>query len=181
MSFSFCFWREVSNSWILNDIGRKFLLRNRKKLAKSVMKTFTCRSTFLYAGGVPWEGWVWCCGHHISPSWQHCQDSWQGKGKYSIIFYSILFYSILLKFYSILFYSILFYIIKFYSILLYCILLYSIPLYCIVFYYILFYSIIFYYIYFIIFYSIKFYSIILYSGIKSPDHRRERLRGWKGR
>ncbi len=45
---SFCFWGEVFNSWILNDIGRNFLLGNRKKIAKSLMRTFTCRSTFLY-------------------------------------------------------------------------------------------------------------------------------------
>jgi hypothetical protein len=32
----------------LNDIGRNSLLGNRKKIAKFLMKTFTCRSTFLY-------------------------------------------------------------------------------------------------------------------------------------
>ncbi len=32
-----------------NDIGRNFLLGNRKKIAKFLMRTFTCRSTFLYA------------------------------------------------------------------------------------------------------------------------------------
>jgi hypothetical protein len=32
----------------LNDIGRNFLLGNRKKIAKCLMRTFTCRSTFLY-------------------------------------------------------------------------------------------------------------------------------------
>jgi hypothetical protein len=79
-----------------------------------------------------------------------------GKERGNILFYSILFYSIL--FYSILFYSILFYSILFYYIILYSILLYSIP-----------------------FYSILFYSILLYSGIKSPDHKGERLRGRKGR
>ncbi len=44
----FCFWGVVSNSWILNDIGRNFLLGNRKKIAKCLMRTFTYRSTFLY-------------------------------------------------------------------------------------------------------------------------------------
>jgi hypothetical protein len=33
----------------LNDIGRNSLLGNRKKIAKFLMRTFTCRSTFLYA------------------------------------------------------------------------------------------------------------------------------------
>jgi hypothetical protein len=33
-----------------NDIGRNFLLGNRKKIAKCFMRTFTCRSTFLDAG-----------------------------------------------------------------------------------------------------------------------------------
>jgi hypothetical protein len=33
----------------LNDIGRNYLLGNRKKIAKFLMRTFTCRSTFLYA------------------------------------------------------------------------------------------------------------------------------------
>ncbi len=32
----------------LNDIGRNFLLGSRKKIAKCLMRTFTCRSTFLY-------------------------------------------------------------------------------------------------------------------------------------
>jgi hypothetical protein len=47
---SFCFWGEVSNSCILNDIGidRNFLLGSRKKIAKCLMSTFTCRSIFLY-------------------------------------------------------------------------------------------------------------------------------------
>jgi hypothetical protein len=31
-----------------NDIGRNFSLGNRKKIAKFLMMTFTCRSTFLY-------------------------------------------------------------------------------------------------------------------------------------
>jgi hypothetical protein len=38
---------EVSNSWILN-IGRNFMPGNRKRIAKCLMRTFTCRSTFLY-------------------------------------------------------------------------------------------------------------------------------------
>jgi hypothetical protein len=32
----------------LNDVGRNCLLGNRKKIAKFLMRTFTCRSTFLY-------------------------------------------------------------------------------------------------------------------------------------
>jgi hypothetical protein len=32
----------------LNDIGRNSLLGNRKKIAKFLMRTFACRSTFLY-------------------------------------------------------------------------------------------------------------------------------------
>ncbi len=36
----------------LNDIGRNCLLGNRKKIAKFLRRTFTCRSTFLYAWGV---------------------------------------------------------------------------------------------------------------------------------
>jgi hypothetical protein len=31
-----------------NDIGRNVLQGNRKKIAKFLMRTFTCRSTFLY-------------------------------------------------------------------------------------------------------------------------------------
>jgi hypothetical protein len=38
-----------ASSEILNDIGRNSLLGNRKKIAKFLMRTFTCRSTFLYA------------------------------------------------------------------------------------------------------------------------------------
>ncbi len=33
---------------LLNDIGRNSLLGNRKKIAKFLMQTSTCRSTFLY-------------------------------------------------------------------------------------------------------------------------------------
>jgi hypothetical protein len=32
----------------LNDIGRNFLLGNGKKIAKFLMRTFACCSTFLY-------------------------------------------------------------------------------------------------------------------------------------
>ncbi len=46
---SICFWREVYNSWIFNDIFRNPLTGNRKKVAKFLMKTFAWRSTFLYA------------------------------------------------------------------------------------------------------------------------------------
>jgi hypothetical protein len=36
-----------ASSKILNVIGRNCLLGNRKKIAKFLMRTFTCRSTFL--------------------------------------------------------------------------------------------------------------------------------------
>ncbi len=39
----------ITNSWIFSDIGRNCLLGNRKKIAKFLMRTFTCCSTFLYA------------------------------------------------------------------------------------------------------------------------------------
>jgi hypothetical protein len=35
-----------------SDIGRNFLLGNRKKIAKFLMRTFTCRSTFLYVTNI---------------------------------------------------------------------------------------------------------------------------------
>ncbi len=38
---------ETSN-FSANDIGSNSLLGNRKKIAKCLMRTFTCRSTFLY-------------------------------------------------------------------------------------------------------------------------------------
>ncbi len=37
-----------ASSKILNNIGRNSLLGNRKKIAKFLMRTFTCRSTLLY-------------------------------------------------------------------------------------------------------------------------------------
>jgi hypothetical protein len=37
-----------ASSKILNDMGRNSLLGNRKKIAKFLMRTFTCCSTFLY-------------------------------------------------------------------------------------------------------------------------------------
>ncbi len=51
------FLGEVFNSWILSDIGRNFLLGNRKKIANCLKRTFTCRSTFLYAT----HGWYSYC------------------------------------------------------------------------------------------------------------------------
>ncbi len=42
-----------TDSWILNDVGRNSLLGNGKKIAEFLMRTFTCRSTFLYASTVP--------------------------------------------------------------------------------------------------------------------------------
>ncbi len=41
-----------TNRRILNDIGRNSLPGNRKKIAKFLMRTFACRSSFLYAWGV---------------------------------------------------------------------------------------------------------------------------------
>ena len=38
----------ITNSWIFIDSGRNCLLGNKKKIAKLLMRTFTCRSTFLY-------------------------------------------------------------------------------------------------------------------------------------
>ncbi len=40
--------QNITNSWIFNEIGRNCLLVNRKKIAKFLMRTFTCCSTFLY-------------------------------------------------------------------------------------------------------------------------------------
>ncbi len=45
---------EVYNDWILNDMGRNSLLGNRKKIANVLMRTFTCRSTFLYVVDSHW-------------------------------------------------------------------------------------------------------------------------------
>ncbi len=60
---SFYFWGVFSNSWIMNDICRNFLLGNRKKIAQCLRKTFTCCSTLLYGRGAlqctGWEeGWL---------------------------------------------------------------------------------------------------------------------------
>ncbi len=41
----------TSRTNLLNDIGRNSLLGNGKKIAKFLMRTFTYRSTFLYAAG----------------------------------------------------------------------------------------------------------------------------------
>ena len=41
-----------ASSKILNDIGRNSLLGNKKKIAKFLMRTLTCRSTFLNAMGI---------------------------------------------------------------------------------------------------------------------------------
>ncbi len=52
---SFCFWGEVSNSWNLNDIGRNFLLGNRKKIAKCLMRTF---AVYLPLYLPLWHAWI---------------------------------------------------------------------------------------------------------------------------
>jgi hypothetical protein len=64
---SFCFWGEVSNSRILNDIGRNSLLGNRKKIAKFLMRTFTCRSNLLYGNSTPY------CRHNTDLGYGHEQ------------------------------------------------------------------------------------------------------------
>jgi hypothetical protein len=46
--YSCCFGEKFPTAEFWNDIGRNFLLGNRKKIAKWLMRTFTCRSTFLY-------------------------------------------------------------------------------------------------------------------------------------
>ncbi len=50
---SLSFWRKYSYNWIWNDIGRNCLLGYRKKIAKFLIRTFTCRSTFFYKGKCP--------------------------------------------------------------------------------------------------------------------------------
>ncbi len=50
-----------ASSKILNDIGRNSLLGNRKKIAKFLMMTFTCRSTFLYGFTPPLLFSSQCC------------------------------------------------------------------------------------------------------------------------
>jgi hypothetical protein len=49
----FVFGEKFPPADFLNDIGKNFLLGSRKKIAKCLMRTFTCRSTFLY-GNSPW-------------------------------------------------------------------------------------------------------------------------------
>ncbi len=49
----------VTNSWIFSAVGRNCLLGNRKKVAKFLMRTFTCRSTFLHASMVPFFCHSW--------------------------------------------------------------------------------------------------------------------------
>ncbi len=73
---------EVSNSWILKDVGRNSLQGNRKKIAKFLMRTFTCRSTFLYDGKTQkWRPFSFC-SFYITilcciPSWHL---SWLSEG-----------------------------------------------------------------------------------------------------
>jgi hypothetical protein len=45
---SFCFWGKYSYNRIWNYVSRNCLLGHRKKIAKFLKRTFTCRSTFLY-------------------------------------------------------------------------------------------------------------------------------------
>ncbi len=45
---SFCFWGKYSYNRIWNYVSRNCLLGHRKKIAKFLTRTFTCRSTFLY-------------------------------------------------------------------------------------------------------------------------------------
>ena len=51
--------------WILNDICRNSLLRNRKKIAEFLMRTFTCRSTFLYDSRPLWTWLTRLTAHSV--------------------------------------------------------------------------------------------------------------------
>ena len=42
----------IINCWIFSDIEKNCLLGNRKKIAKFLMRTFTCHSTFLYGNSI---------------------------------------------------------------------------------------------------------------------------------
>ncbi len=84
---SFCFRGEVSNSWILNDIGRNSLLGNRKKIAKFLMRTFTCRSTYLYGSIylLPVFRWAWAA-LRAAFSWTRrdtCSSRTRSRGPWS--------------------------------------------------------------------------------------------------
>ncbi len=57
------------NLWIWNDICRNCLLGHWKKIVKLLMRTFTCCSTFLYAGGVSPLNFLEC----IVASWPKVQ------------------------------------------------------------------------------------------------------------
>ena len=62
----------------LNDIGRNCLLGNRKKIAKFLMRTFTCRSTFLF-GRTCIECWAYqsiCMSYSKKPC-QYCKHTTQ--------------------------------------------------------------------------------------------------------
>ena len=68
----------ITNSWIFSDIGRNYLLGSRKKIVKFLMRTFTCRSTFLNGAHVKkiWFSriilislrWVKCLGVGMKPN-----------------------------------------------------------------------------------------------------------------
>ncbi len=89
---SFCFWGKYSNSWIWDDIGRSCLLGHRKKITKFLMRTFTCRSTFLYGtcSGFrrkhPYERW-WCMNiHNLTHIYNH-YGNWIFSQILSLIFF----------------------------------------------------------------------------------------------
>ncbi len=46
--WSFCFGENIPTAKCLNDISRNCLMEHGKKIAKFLMRPFTCRSTFLY-------------------------------------------------------------------------------------------------------------------------------------
>jgi hypothetical protein len=48
MSLFLLFLGKIFQQLNWNDIGRNCLLGHRKKIAKLLMRTFTCRSNFLY-------------------------------------------------------------------------------------------------------------------------------------
>jgi hypothetical protein len=62
----------IQHSWILNDISRNCLLGHKQKIATFLMRTFTCRSTFLYAPQAHIPDSVKVLSFVFSPLWDRC-------------------------------------------------------------------------------------------------------------
>ncbi len=76
---SFCFWGKYSSNRIWNYVSRNCLLGHRKKIAKFLTRTFTCRSTYPHI-------LICACLSSLASPFTKAQSKWsQKRGRKSLL------------------------------------------------------------------------------------------------